>query len=844
MSMVGKTLAHYEITSQLGKGGMGEVYRAKDQKLGRDVAIKVLPVEFARDADRAARFQREAKLLASLNHPSIAAIYGLEESGGTNFLVLELVEGETLAERIKAGSLPIEKSLILVLQIAEALEAAHEKGVIHRDLKPANIKVTPDGKVKVLDFGLAKALEGEAAEAFGSDSPTLSMAATKEGIILGTAAYMAPEQVRGSSVDRRCDIWSFGVVLFEMLSGKRLFTGETISDTLAAVLRADVDWSLLPKNIPASIQALLRRCLTRDRKMRLQAIGEARIAIADHLANPIAAPEIPAEMPVMRFEIMTPPTSDITSVAISPDGRQLVFVGLSEGQQKLWLRPLDQTTARPLAGTEGATLPFWSPDSRSIGFFAEGKLKRIDVAGGLPQILASALYAGGGTWNRDGVIVFGPAFLTPLYRVPAAGGDPVAVTRVDPQQQMSQAFPHFMPDGRHILFTTWGMELGIHLASLDSAETRRLITAEMAAYAPPGYLLYTRQGTLFAQRFNPASYDLTGDAIQITDSLAFAATAGISRFSVSETGMLAYRKSGGRGLRQLVWFDRSGKETGKVGEPDGNNLRYPELSPDGRRVAVARTVHGHSEIWLSETARGAPVRFTFNAEFSINPVWSPDGNWIAFSSAKRGNPNLYRKASNGSGNDELLLDSPLNEFPLDWSPDGRFLLFARMDPKTGGDLWGLPLEGPCEPFPFVVTQYESDNGQFSPDGRWVAYQSNESGRVEVYVQPFPGPGGKWMVSIGGGIAPRWRRDGKELFYIAPDDRLMAVPVRDSGGTLKAGAPVALFQTRIVYGGSSIRQKHQYAVAPTGRSFLINISADEAATPPIAIFANWPRTLTK
>jgi eukaryotic-like serine/threonine-protein kinase len=842
--MLGRTIGHYAIANRLGKGGMGEVYRAHDTKLNRDVALKVLPPEFASDPERMARFKREAQLLASLNHTNIAAIYGLEEGDGVSAIVMELADGPTLADRINKGSISLEEALSIARQVAEALEAAHEKGIIHRDLKPANIKVTTTAGVKVLDFGLAKALETESAEADLSKSPTLSMAATRAGIILGTAAYMSPEQARGYGVDRRCDIWSFGVVLFEMLAGKRLFAGETISDTLAAVLRADIDWSLLAKDIPASIRTLLRRCLNRDRKQRLQAIGEARIAIEEYLANPEIEPEVSVEMPVIRFEISTPPASDLTSIAVSPDGHYLVFVGLSEGQHKLWLRPLDQIAARPFAGTEGAILPFWSPDSRSIGFFAEGKLKRIDIAGGRPQVLANTLHGGGGTWNREGVIVFAPAVGAPLYRVPAAGGEAVAVTQLNPQLQWHHSYPQFLPDGRHFLFHSWGTESGIYLASLDSAEIRRVIAAETAAYAPAGYLLYTRQGSLFAQRFNPASGELAVDMVQIADSLASIPASGIGRFSISETGMLAYRASVGSGLRQLAWFDRAGKVVGKIGTPDNNDLRYPELSPDGRRVAVGRTVHGNTDVWLSETARGVPIRFTFGAEFSVNPVWSPDGNWIAFSSAIQGVPNIYRKASSGTGSDELLLDSSLNDFPLDWSSDGRFLLFARMDPKTGIDLWALPLDDERKPFPFVCTNFESDNGQFSPDGRWVAYQSNESGSVEVYVQPFPGPGGKWMISTGGGIAPRWRRDGKELFYIAPDSRLMAVPIRDTGQTLKAGTPVALFQVQIVYGGTTVRQKHQYAVAPTGRRFLINVIADEATTSPIIIITNWPRILKK
>jgi eukaryotic-like serine/threonine-protein kinase len=500
--MIGKTLGHYEITSQLGKGGMGEVYRARDTKLNRDVALKVLPSEFANDLERMGRFKREAQLLASLSHANIAAIYGLEESGDVRALVMELAEGPTLADRIGKGPIPLDEALSITRQIAEALEAAHEKGIIHRDLKPANIKVSPEGIVKVLDFGLAKALEGETAAADASQSPTLSLAATKAGIILGTAAYMAPEQARGSAVDKRCDIWSFGVVLFEMLTGKQLFTGETVSDTLAAVLRSDVDWTLLPGDTPPGVRSLLRRCLTKDRKERLRDIGEARIAISEYLANPFGRPvqetatagghklrerfawagavvlllaalavlsfihfrKAPVEAPDLHLQVITPPDTEPTDLAISPDGRSLAFVASAQGSRRLYVRSLNRVMAQPLAGTEGASLPFWKPDGRSIGFFADSKLKRIDIAGGLPQSLANASGGYGGTWNRDDIILFARSYSEPLYRISASGGDPTAVTKLDPPRRMSQMHPQFLPDGRHFLFYSWGLDRGIYWA--------------------------------------------------------------------------------------------------------------------------------------------------------------------------------------------------------------------------------------------------------------------------------------------------------------------------------------------------------------------------------------------
>jgi serine/threonine protein kinase len=865
-SLLGRQFGSYRIVSPLGAGGMGEVYRAHDSKLGRDVAVKTLPAEFAQDSERLARFRREARTLASLNHPNIAAIYGLEKLEEVDFLVLELVEGETLADHLGRGPIPIEESLKLSLQIAEALEAAHEKGIIHRDLKPANVKVTPEGIVKVLDFGLAKALEGKAAEADGSDSPILSLAAAKAGVVLGTAAYMSPEQARGSVVDKRCDIWSFGVILFEMLTGKQLFAGQTISDTLAAVLRADIDWNILPGDTPAIIRTLLRRCLTKDRKQRLQAIGEVRIAIEAYLADPLGASVLetaplgvlrrsrliawsvaitclvgalalgvlylrkaPVEAQETRLEVNTPSKSDSDSFAISPDGRSLAFVASSEGRPRLWLRPLDQTTSQPLVGTEGATSPFWSPDSRSIGFFAEDKLKRIDIAGGLPQVLASAL-VGNGAWNRDGIIVFAPSKFSPLYRVPAAGGEPVAITRLDPPRQFMHGFPRFLPDGRHILFNAAGSAeaSGIYLGSLDGGEPKRLTAANPAGgYLGPDWVLFMRQRALIARRLDVARGEWTGDPVIVADP--------VIAFSVSTVGRVAYRAASSAERRQLTWFDRTGKNLGVAGEPDANDLRAPELSPDGRHIAVDRTVQNNSDVWVMDLTRGGFTRLTSDASWDGTPLWSPDGTRIVFGSS-RGSYDIWIKPASGTGTEELLLGTPKLEWPIDWSKDGRFLIFSQSASKAL-DLWALPMTG-NDRKPVVVsnTSFEERQGQFSPDGRWVAYQTNESGsNFEIVVQAFPEPRGKWQVSTGGGVQPRWRADGKELYFIAPDRKLMAVPVAVRGSAFEAGKPVPLFATRISDGGGS--GKPQYAVSRDGR-FLINQVVEESTATPITLILNW------
>lgn len=865
------------------------MYRARDSKLDREVAIKLLPELFAHDPDRLARFEREAKTLASLNHPNIASIYGLEESapstdsgqGPVRALVMELVEGPTLAERIAQGPIPFDEALPIARQIAEALEAAHDKGVVHRDLKPTNIKITADGRVKVLDFGLAKALEAGAGQAGATagitHSPTLTMAATHAGVLLGTAAYMSPEQAKGQPVDRRTDIFAFGCVLYEMLAGRPAFAGDLITEILAGVIKGEPDWTRLPADTSVSIRRLLRRCLHKDRNWRPQAAGDLRIEIDEARTEPEAAvrvapvaavrrreqmarsaavlllamalgvlylrqaPDQPA--PEMRVEINTPQTTDPFSFAISPDGRRLVFAASGgDGQSRLWLRPLDAVAAQPLAGTEGAAHPFWSPDSRSVAFFAAGKLRRLDIGGGLPQALADVSPGRGGAWSRDGVILFATRVNTPLVRIATAGGDIVPATKLEPRQ-IGHLFPQFLPDGRHFLFFVTGTTpdvQGIYVGSLDSSETKRVAAADTSGlYVPPGWLLFLRQGTLVARSFDLTKEAVSGDPVTVADPVTFDAAYGVGAFSVSGSGLVMYR-GGGSGQRQLTWFDPSGKPVGTIGPPDERGLNAPELSPDGRRVAVHRTEQGNTDVWLLDGIRAS--RFTFDANIDRFASWSPDGNRIAFSSNRKGTFDLYQKPASGAGNEELLVESPRLKTPSDWSPDGRFLLYGVADdPKTGFDLWLLPMQGDRKPFPFLNQTYEERIGQFSPDGRWVAYVSNQSGRHEIYVRPFPGPGGQWQISTAGGISPRWRADGKELFYIAPDAKLMAVPIAIGGSSLEPGTPVALFQTRIVFGGTETYNREQFDVAPDGR-FLINVTTDDVASSPITLLLNWkPRT---
>jgi Tol biopolymer transport system component len=873
----GTRLGPYEILSALGTGGMGEVYLARDTKLNRDVAIKVLPDLFARDADRVARFRREAQVLAALNHPHIAAIYGFEDAGDAPALVLEFVDGPTLADRIALGPIAIDDALPIARQIAEALEAAHEKGVIHRDLKPANVKLTADGKVKVLDFGLAKILETEASSSSLSMSPTLSVHATYAGVILGTASYMSPEQARGRPVDTRTDLWAFGCVLYEMLAGQKAFDGgDTVSDAVAAVLRAEVNWGALPPSTPDSVRRLLRRCLDRDRARRLNSAAAARVEIEDARAEPeriapvvgltpsrtrervawgaavvlLALVAVGAwlhfsrattELPVLRLDVVTPPTSDPFSFALSPDGRQIVFVATDGGVSKLWLRPLDQTTAQPLAGTEGAGYPFWKPDSRAIGFFADGKLKRLDLGGGTPQVLAEAPVGRGGSWNRDGVIIFAPTNLRAgrIMRVAATGGTPTAVTR--PSDVDFQKAPIFLPDGHHFLFFAGPGPpdvQGEYMGSTDAPDTRRLVPAETpAAYAAPGYLLMVSQDALVATPFDPVRGVAAGEPFRIAQTVGSDLSLNTrGAFSVSEAGVLAHRS--GRGRRnQLVWMDRSGRATGTLWPPDESTVSYPELSPDGRHVVFGRLVQGKFDLWLLDASRGVASRFTSEPGINVTAVWAPDGSRVVFQSIRNGVGDLFERLTDGSRESTRVLASPETKLPDDWSPDGRLILYHTVrNPSTGSDLWALPIGDTGKPFPVVQTRFDETEGQFSPDGRWLAYQSNESGRAEIYLRPFPGPGGQIAISTVGGTQPRWRRDGKELFYVS-ESKLMAVSIGlpPAGQTPNIGAPVLLFAARMAT-GSELHQ--QYAVAADGQRFMMHVDLDDESTAPITIVQNW------
>ncbi len=806
----------------------------------------------------------------------------------------------------------IDEALPIAKQIADALEAAHDQNIIHRDLKPANIKVRPDGTVKVLDFGLAKLSEaggaGKAGEASFSMSPTITTPAmTQAGMILGTAAYMSPEQARGKTVDKRADIWAFGAVLFEMLTGRRAFEDEDISMTLSKVLQREPDFDALPLEVPARVRQALRVCLRKDPRQRVGDIRDVRLvlegafetavpsattvaplparraplawmaalAVAAVVIVALAIPAVrhlretpPASPPEIRTDIVTPATSDPTSLALSPDGRQIVFVAARDGAPRLWLRPLTATTAQPLPGTDGAAYPFWSPDSRSVGFFADNKLKRIDVGGGAPQVVTAVTGARGGSWNADGLILFPTGTTSPLFRVPASGGQPAPATKLD--RQTSHRFPFFLPDGRQFLFYAQGTPdtAGIYLGSLESPDTHRLTAADAAgvylqtsiagrassglgpagALREGGWLLWVRGGTLVAQRLDLERRVLTGDPVTVADPVAVDTTFNVGALSVSAGGLMAYRTGGGS-RRQLAWFDRSGKALGTLGAPDENGVAFTNVSPDGQRVAVSRMVQGDLDIWLLDGTRTS--RFTFDAAQERNPIWSPDGSRIVFDSNRKGHRDLYQKSSSGGGAEELLVESSQEKTVADWSADGRFLMYNSGDPQTDWDLWVVPMDGPStgsgrKPWVFLKTRFQDRNGAFSPDGRWVAYMSNESGRSEIYIRPFAepsasgpapnAPAGQWSVSTMGGIYPRWRRDGKEIYYVGPNGEMMAAPITVAGSALVPGTPVTLFPTRIYGGGADSQQGRQYDITRDGR-FLINTVLDEASAP-ITLLQNW------
>jgi len=889
MSIIGKTLGNFTLEARIGKGGMGEVYKAKDQKLGRDVAIKVLPEEFAKDTDRVARFQREAKLLASLNHPNIAAIHGLEESDGTHFLVLELIEGDTLADRIKSGPIPAEEALKLALQIAEALEAAHEKGVIHRDLKPANIKVTPEGKVKVLDFGLAKAFAGERADLDLSKSPTLSVAATQQGVILGTAAYMSPEQARGESVDKKADIWAFGVILFEMLTGRGTFEGQTVSDILASVIKTEPAWNRLPSNLHPRIRLLLERCLEKDPKNRYGVIGDARVDIQKVLTDPsgvlvqpvtvveprnrlrtifpwIAAalvlgaiiagvavwklrPSEPRQVTRFSYELpMDQQFGNLTSptLAVSPDGSKLVY----STDAGLYLRSMDGMDAKLLPGTGGSfQQPFFSPDGEWIGFLSstDNKLKKIATSGGTPVTLADVddVVFATANWNADGTIVYSSN--KGILRISSNGGAPEQlIKQVENAPNTNE--PQILPDGKSVLFSSVETLLPkIKVQSLKSGESKELLQGYSAKYLPTGHIVYGSGNSLFAIRFDINALEVIGGPVSVVDGILRNVT--VIQYAVSDSGTLVYIPATASdntqsSQRTLVWVDRKGKEELLAAQPD--DYGQPQISPDGTRVAMTVSRDNFSgDIWIWDIVRETMTRLTFN-EASHNPLWFPDGQRVAYGSGSLPDASVYWKAADGAGAEEKLGSLPDRYlFPWSWSKDGKTLVTKEAIGPMSSDIGSISMDGNHEWKPLLQEKHYEAQPKISPDGRWMAYSSDESGKDEVYVRPFPDVNTvRWIISTAGGDSPLWSPDGRELFY-RNGDEVMAVAV-ETEPTFKAGKPETVFRGKYTFYAPA--EEHPWDISPDGKRFLmmkeIASTGESAAESPrkINIVLNWTEEL--
>jgi Tol biopolymer transport system component/tRNA A-37 threonylcarbamoyl transferase component Bud32 len=863
----GTRLGPYEVVAQIGAGGMGVVYRARDTRLERTVAIKVLPEALASDAERLARFEREAKSISSLNHPHICTLYDVGRQDGIDFLVMEYLEGETLAERLMKGALPLDRALRHAIEIADALDKAHRQGIVHRDLKPGNIMLTTSGAT-LLDFGLAKLRPvGTAGAVEVSAAPTVSSPLTGAGSIVGTFQYMAPELLDGQDADARTDIFAFGAVLYEMLTGRKAFEGRSQASLIAAIIHVEpAPLSMVQPVTPPALERLVATCLAKDPEDRWQTardlVRELRwiVGVGSRASGPapMAARGVTKERiawaaglafvalvavvlgvlvfrpgpvaPEMRLDITTPPTRNPTSIALSPDGLRIVFEALTDGRSQLWMRRLDADSSQPLNATEGASLPFWSPDSRSVGFFADGRLKVLDVETGATRDLAGTSFSTGGTWNRDGLILFVPGAGRPVMRIPVSGGEPTPVTRLEPDREFNHRSPQFLPDGRHFLYYVNGVPdvRGVHAGNIETGETRRLMDADaVAAYVEPGQLLFLRQGTLFAQPFDAERLNLSGDPHQIARDITVD-DQNIAAVSASAAGIVAYRRGAPLVRRRFVWFDRAGTPVGTLGESDGGSALSPSMSQDGRRLLLYRTVDGNMDLWTVEMSSGVLSRLTHDAANELNPIWSPDGTRIVFTKSVNGVLELYER-STSSGDERVLLSTPQLKAATDWSRDGRFLLYRSLDERTSYDLWAMPLTGDRQPLSIANTTFQEREGQFSPDGRWIAYQSNQSGRFEIYVQRFPDARGKVQISSSGGAQVRWNPDGRELFYVALDARLMSVPIVAGPESIEAGTPVPLFATHI---GGAVRaaQKQQYIVSLDGQRFLMNTVAEEARIP--------------
>jgi Tol biopolymer transport system component/predicted Ser/Thr protein kinase len=869
---IGEKLGPYEITAPIGKGGMGEVYRARDTRLNREVAIKISAERFTE------RFENEARAIAALNHSNICHLYDV----GPNYLVMELVEGPTLADRIKEGAIPLDEALAIARQVADGVEAAHEKGVVHRDLKPGNIKIKPDGTVKVLDFGLAKL--GGTPTAQGDFSPTLTIGQTEAGVILGTASYMSPEQAKGKVVDQRADIYAFGAVLYEMLTGERLHRGETTTEVLASVIKEEPQWD----KVPRQVEKLLKRCLEKDPQKRLRHIGDVMSLVEDAPAPaaPVAAPQItpPArpkwpwvaagltvlvvaagaawvlkpkpEQPLFQMEISPPEgvkfVSPLTPFALSPDGHKLVFVAAGkDGKRMLWLRSIDSETAAALSGTEGAEVPFWSPDSRWVGFSANGKLQKIDVTGGSqPQVICDIEGRAGGTWNQDGVILFDQG-TKPIQHVSAAGGTPTSVFPLDASRgEATHLAPYFLPDGQHFLYYSSGKTVDSKFGSLDGKVNRVILERQsVPTYAPNprggGWLVYNARGQLTARPFDPVKGEFTGPSAVIASGV------GQGRWWYASTnGIMAFRHSYGSQY-QLAWFGRDGHPQGMVGDP--GTLNTPRISPDQKTIVFARLSEQNIDVWTFDLTRNTSARFTFEPGLDVSPIWSPDSKNIVYASQRNGASFVVERPANGVGS-EVILANKVGDpwYPSGESRDGHWLVFSERSPVHSV----IVLRSRDDPNKIVRIQGRENelDASISPDGRWLLYSSAPASRREIIVQSMPqeaggaaSGAGKWQISTEGGSEPMWRADGKEIFYVALDGTMMAVPIESGEGLFRPGAPKPLFQTRLHLldqGQTTDFLTRQYDVTSDGQRYLLNQHVTDATDAPITVVVNWPKLLEK
>jgi eukaryotic-like serine/threonine-protein kinase len=878
---------------------MGEVYRARDTRLERTVAIKILPAELSSDLTRKQRFEREAKAISQLNHPNICVLHDIGHQEGIDYLVMECLEGETLAKRLGKGALPVEQVLKVGAQIADALDKAHRSGVVHRDIKPGNIMLTPTG-AKLLDFGLAKPA------APLSSAPTLTAATrnspvTERGTIVGTFQYMSPEQLEGKELDGRSDIFSLGAVLYEMVTGNKAFEGKSQLTVTSAILEKEpAPISAIKPMTPATLDHAIRRCLAKDPEQRWQIARDLALEL-NWVAEGGSQPGVPArfapassirwrlgwvgaavvffvlfalalfvigyinhpkaQVQTIRASINPPPNAAFTgsstvggAMAISPDGRLLAYsVEGKNNIPQLWVRSLDNLESRPLSGTEQAFAPFWSPDSKWIAFFsANGMLKKVEASGGPVETLCAAQSGRGGAWNQDGLIIFAPNIAQPLFQVAATGGTPVPITQLDAsRQENTHRWPQFLPDGKHYLFFVRAgltSTTGLYVGKLGSSERQKVLGISTNAwYAPPGYLLFGRGDTLMAQPFEATNMRITGEPIAMAHEVSFSPAPNFSNFSFSQTGLLVYSSAAVDAGFQLAWYDRQGKLLSKLGSPEYEYASWPQISPDGKRLAIRllSLPAGTYDIWVYDLTRGVQTRMSFGALTAYEPVWSPNGMQLAYahSSPQATGDHLYLLSADGTGKEEALeqpIIESLGNYPSSWSPDGQVLLFDHQDRAGKFSIWVLPFRGDRKPHTFVESQFNSLAGKFSPNGHWVAYVSNDSGIEQVYVAPFPGPGGRVQVSSGGGFQPRWRRDGQELFYLSSELKMMAAQITATAGDFRVGSVRTLFTV------SSLRAVpgDLYDVSADGQKFIIAQDIEHTSTVPLTLVTNWSAALRK